>query len=114
MIISFFASYFGTSGKYALIFFLHYVSRFQRFGKTGPAGAGIEFIPRTEKRLPGNNIHIDTLSLVVPILIMKCHFSAVFLSYLILDFGKFILQSRIVRFIEFFQAGRFETCLISP
>jgi hypothetical protein len=62
------------------------------FSEAGPAGAGVILIQRTKERLTGEDIHINTRSFLIPVFILKRGFSAVFLSYLILQGSKLLFE----------------------
>ena len=68
-----------------------------RFGKTGPATAGIKLIGRYEKWFTSRNIDIDSFPMLIPVLIAECRLRGIFLRYGILYVRKFILKSHIIR-----------------
>ena len=70
----------------------HYVTRRDRLCETGPAGAAVEFVLRTEKRLSGNNIDVNSRLVIVPIGVVKRSFRATLTRHVVLVFGQLSLQ----------------------
>ena len=68
-----------------------------RFGKRGPAGAGVEFIGRTEKRFVRNRIHVNARLEVVPIFVAKSRLGAAFAHDPILVLFELRAQNGIAR-----------------
>ncbi|MNN83663.1 hypothetical protein D3C81_2007390 [compost metagenome] len=66
-------------------FFLNTVFT-QRASEAWPAAAGIVFITGAEQGLSRNNIHVNSLIGMIPILSGKGSFSSVILRYFVLNF----------------------------
>jgi len=45
----------------------------------------MKFVPRAEKRLAGNDIHVDAIFIIVPVFIFESRLGSVLLRYLILE-----------------------------
>ena len=86
------------SGSYeeAVVFLFRNIAWFQRLGETGPAGPGIVLVTGTEQGLPGGDIDVNPLPLVVPVLVLKRRLRAVALSDLILHFRQFFPQGLVI------------------
>src|ERR1043165_4159735 len=75
-----FGAHFGPLHKGGSVGFLGDLVFLDWLGKAWPAGAGIEFIQRTEQRFAGNNIHINTGLMIVPICVLERRFRAALLG----------------------------------
>lgn len=75
--ITIFASHLDALHEETPVFFLHNTLGLKGLRKAWPSGAGVKFVMGAEERFPGDNIDIKTLSLVVPIFILKRPFSAI-------------------------------------
>ena len=88
-----FASDLGSGNEEEEIALLNDVVGLQGAEETGPAGPRVKLLDRTEQGLTADNVHIDSSSFVVPILILKSKFGAFFLSDPVLErrelFAKF-------------------------
>src|SRR5437016_2270338 len=77
-------------------FFDHEIFR-DRFGKRGPTSAAIEFVERSKERFAGDDIDVNTDTLVVPELILKGRLGAILAHDKILVRLQSPFQSRIIR-----------------
>src|SRR4029077_7264590 len=78
------AADFGPFHAERAIRFLGNVLVVDWLGKAGPAAAAVEFIERREKRLPADNIDINSGAMIIPILVAKRRFGAALLGHVIL------------------------------
>jgi len=62
----------------------HYIARLKRFAETRPPCARLELICRTKKRFARDNININTIFFVVPVLIVERQLGSVLLRNLVL------------------------------
>src|SRR5438874_10274425 len=77
-------------------FFDHEIFR-DRFGKRGPTSAAIEFVERSKERFAGDDIDVNTDTLVVPELILKGRLGAILAHDKILVRLQSPFQRRITR-----------------
>lgn len=82
----------GTSHKKLRICLCLYKSSIYRFTETWPTCSRIKFITRTIQRSPIDDIDIDSIFMVVPVLIFEWFFCGIFLSYFILERSESALE----------------------
>ena len=87
MTISSLATHLGTYHEMAQITFLDDLLILQRLGEAGPATTRIKLIKANEQWLTRDNINVDSLLLVVPVLVVEGWLGGVFLSHLVLHLG---------------------------
>lgn len=85
--IAFTTSHFSTNHEVAKIGFFLNIIVTKWTGEARPAAAGIVFVGGTEQWLTGHDIHIDSVTVVIPELVMERWFGCVVL-------GNFVLQRR--------------------
>ena len=93
---------------------LHDISRFERFGKARPSGPGIIFFLGAEQGLPGHDIHVNPLPLVVPVFILEGRLRPLFLGDRVLQGRQFLSQGSFVRLRVFISSGGFRLPLLPP
>src|SRR5690242_17703190 len=59
--------------------FFQNLALIDRTGETWPAGAGIEFVERTEQRTSGNHVDVNARAMIVPVGVAERRFGAALL-----------------------------------
>ena len=77
---------------------LNEITRLKGFFEAGPSGARVVLVTGTEKRLTGNNININAVFFIVPVLITECGFCAALLGDLVFQVSQLLLQLLFWRF----------------
>ncbi|MNV67249.1 hypothetical protein D3C71_1600410 [compost metagenome] len=90
----------------------------ERTGEARPAAAGIVFVSGTEQRLAGDDIHIDSVAVVIPELVVEGRFRRAVLRDLILQRRQPLFQAGLVLIMlpmaldKGFTAGGFAVALV--
>src|SRR5437868_5714212 len=74
------------------------VARLERFREAWPTRSRLVLVERAEKRLAGNDVHVDPGLLIVPVLVTERSFRGVALSDVVLSRREDFLQVRIAFF----------------